>query len=175
MSGLLVKRDDLRETRIDEPEVPEPGEGQASLAVKRFGMTANNVTYAVMGDVMSYWNFFPVAEEGWGRLPTWGFAEVEASEVDGVEPGQRYYGYWPSASHLLVTPKASAGDRGFIDASPHRAELPSAYHRYLRTDTDPFYTEETRGAPDAAAPALLHLVPRRRPARGRRTGHRADR
>ena len=50
-------------------------------------MTANNITYAVMGDVMSYWDFFPTGEEGWGVLPTWGFAEVEASEAEGVEEG----------------------------------------------------------------------------------------
>ena len=141
MGGLLIKRDDLRETRIDEPAVPEPGAGQASLAVKRFGMTANNVTYAVMGDSMSYWDFFQ-GEDGWGRLPTWGFAEVEASEAEGVEVGTRYYGYWPSASHMLATPSRT-GERGFIDASPHRAELPSAYHRYLATASDPFYTEES--------------------------------
>src|SRR5687768_15797326 len=141
VSGLLIKRDDLRETRIDEPGVPSPGAGEASLAVKTFGMTANNVTYAVMGDVMSYWDFFP-AEDGWGRLPTWGFAEVAATEADGIEPGARYYGYWPAASHLLVVP-ARANERGFIDASPHRAELPSAYHRYLRTDSDPFYSEDS--------------------------------
>ncbi len=138
-----MKRDDLRETRIDDPAVPEPGPGQASLEVKTFGMTANNVTYAVMGDVMSYWDFFP-AEEGWGRLPTWGFAEVEAGEAEGVERGARYYGYWPAASHLLVTPRGG-DERGFIDAAPHRAALPSAYHRYLRTDTDPFYTEDSEG------------------------------
>ena len=142
MSGLLVNRGDLRETRIDDPPAPQPASGQATLAVRAFGMTANNVTYAVMGDVMSYWDFFPTGEEGWGRLPTWGFAEVEASEVGGVEPGDRYYGYWPSASHLLVTPERT-DERGFVDASPHRAELPSAYHRYLRTATDPFYGEDS--------------------------------
>ncbi len=142
MSGLLVKRDDLRDVRLDEPATPVPEEGQASLAVRTFGMTANNVTYAVMGEAMSYWDFFPAGEAGWGRLPTWGFAEVAASEAEGVAVGDRYYGYWPSASHLLVTPKG-ADERGFIDASPHRAELPSAYHRYLRTDSDPFYSADS--------------------------------
>ncbi|MGI9019849.1 MAG: DUF2855 family protein [Solirubrobacterales bacterium] len=142
MHGLLIKRDDLRQTRLDRPGEPTPGAGEASLAVKTFGMTANNVTYAVMGEVMSYWDFFPVAEKGWGRLPTWGFAEVEVSEVEGVEPGQRYYGYWPAASRLLVTP-GRVDKRGFVDASPHRAELPSAYHGYLRTDADPFYRSDS--------------------------------
>jgi hypothetical protein len=144
VSGLLVKRDDLRSTRIDEPEVPSPGEGQVLLAVKAFGMTANNVTYAVMGEEMRYWDFFPVSEDGWGRLPTWGFAEVEASEAEGVDVGARYYGYWPAASHLLVEPRR-ADERGFIDGAPHRAELPSAYHRYLRTEHDPFYDGRTEG------------------------------
>ena len=142
MAGLLVKRADLRETRLSDDEKPEPEAGQAVLAVRSFGMTANNVTYAVMGEIMSYWNFFPVSEEGWGRLPTWGFAEVESSDAEGVEPGARLYGYLPACSHLLITP-AGADERGFVDASPHRAELPSAYHRYLETVGDPFYRDDT--------------------------------
>src|SRR5262249_23465503 len=85
--------------------------------------------------------FFP-AEEGWGRVPMWGFAEVARSEAEGVEPGARVYGYIPPSSHLVVTP-ADADERGFIDASPHRAELPSAYQRYLASATDPFYREDT--------------------------------
>ena len=86
MSDFLVKRDELRECRIAESEPPEVGPGQALLRVDSFGLTANNVTYAVMGEAMSYWDFFP-AEDGWGRVPMWGFAEVEASEADGVEVG----------------------------------------------------------------------------------------
>jgi hypothetical protein len=142
MTAFLVKRDDLRECRIADSLAPEPGPGQALLRVESFGMTANNVTYAVMGEAMSYWDFFPVAEQGWGRVPVWGFAAVERSEAEGVEPGTRVYGYLPSSSHLLVTP-ADAGEVGFVDASPHRAALPSAYHRYLATGPDRFYRPET--------------------------------
>jgi uncharacterized protein DUF2855 len=141
MSDFLVKRVDLRECRIAESEVPAPEDGQALLRVERFGMTANNVTYGVMGEAMSYWDFFP-AQEGWGRVPVWGFAEVERSEAAGVETGTRVFGYLPPSSHLLVTP-VRADERGFVDGSPHREALPSAYHRYLATGADPFYGADT--------------------------------
>ena len=41
-----------------------------------------------------------------------------------------------------MTP-ADASDAGFVDGAPHRAALPSAYHRYLATDADPFYRPDT--------------------------------
>jgi len=115
--------------------------GQALLRVDTFGLTANNVTYAVFGEAMSYWDFFP-AEQGWGRVPMWGFAEVERSEAERVEPGTRVFGYLPPSSHLVVAP-ADGGEGGFVDSSPHRAALPSAYHRYLTTGADPFYRADT--------------------------------
>jgi hypothetical protein len=141
MIDFLVRRDDFRDTRIAESETPALGPGQALLRVDTFGLTANNVTYAVMGEAMSYWNFFP-AEEGWGRVPMWGFAEVEASEADGVEVGTRLFGYLPPSSHLVVRPVALENG-GFVDGSPHRKPLPSAYHRYLATAADPFYRADT--------------------------------
>jgi Protein of unknown function (DUF2855) len=141
MTDFLVKRDDLRECRIVAGAVPEIASGQALLRVDSFGLTSNNVTYAVFGEAMSYWDFFP-AEDGWGRVPTWGFAEVERSEAEGVEAGTRLFGYLPPSSHLIVTP-ADASEAGFVDASPHRAALPSAYHRYLATAADTFYAPDT--------------------------------
>src|SRR6478609_1653274 len=141
MTDFLVKRDELRECRIAESEAPAPAAGQALLRIDTFGLTANNITYAVMGEAMSYWDFFP-AGDGWGRVPMWGFAEVERSEADGVEPGTRVYGYLPPSSHLLVTP-VDADPSGFVDGSPHRAALPSAYHRYLATGSDAFYRADT--------------------------------
>ena len=53
-------------------------EGEARLKIESFSVTANNVTYAVAGDAFGYWNFFP-GEEGWGVVPMWGHAFVEAS------------------------------------------------------------------------------------------------
>jgi Protein of unknown function (DUF2855) len=141
MSDFLVKRDDLRSCRVTESDAIEVGPDQALLRVDSFGLTANNVTYAVMGEAMSYWDFFP-AEDGWGRVPVWGFAEVEQSEVEGVQVGARIYGYLPPSSHLLVAPK-SVNAKGFADGSPHRAALPSAYHRYLVSGEDPFYRRDS--------------------------------
>lgn len=141
MTDFLVKRDDLRQCRIAESPAPDLEPGQARLRVDTFGLTANNVTYGLFGEAMSYWDFFP-AEDGWGRIPVWGFAEVGESEADGVEPGTRLFGYLPPSSELVVTPVSVDGG-GFVDGSAHRAALPSAYHRYLASGSDPFYRADT--------------------------------
>ena len=135
--ALEVARDDLTRTELLEVEVPEPADGEAVLRVDRVGLTANNVTYAVIGEAFRYWQFFPAAE-GRGRVPLWGFAEVTASRVDGVEVGQRVYGYLPPASHLVVQP-GRVDARGFRDAAPHRTDLPSPYNAYALTTADPAY------------------------------------
>ena len=143
MTDFLVKRDDLRQSRVEEARRPEIAPGQALLRVDSFGLTANNVTYAVMGEAMSYWRFFP-AEDGWGRVPMWGFAEVERSEAEGVEAGTRALRV-PAA---VLPPGRDPRRRrtsGFVDASPHRAELPSAYHRFLATDAGPLLPAGHRG------------------------------
>jgi hypothetical protein len=111
------------------------------LGIDLFGLTTNNVTYALLGEAMNYWKFFPAEEEGWAHLPVWGFANVVASKAEGVPEGTRVFGYLPSGSHLVVRP-ARASETAFIDASPHRAELPGAYQRYLRTDGNEVYEEE---------------------------------
>jgi hypothetical protein len=127
---LEVKRDDLRSVRWNDDPSPDVGEGQARLRIDQFALTANNVTYAAFGDAMSYWQFFP-AGDGWGRVPVWGFADVEASRADGLPEGERIYGYFPMASHLVVTP-SRLDDGGFVDSTPHRAALPAVYNQYQR-------------------------------------------
>lgn len=134
---FLIARADLHDTRFEEGDAPSPDPGQAVLSVDRFGLTANNITYAAFGEAMSYWKFFP-APEGWGRVPVWGFATVAESRAEGLEEGARIYGYLPPSSELLVTPER-AGAHGFTDGSAHRAGLPATYNSYLRTDADPSY------------------------------------
>ena len=110
------------------------------LGVDAFGLTTNNITYAVMGETMNYWNFFP-AEDGWAHMPVWGFADVVESKAEGVPEGTRVYGYLPPASHLVVQPDRPS-NTDFVDVSPHRVDLPAAYNRYLRTDGNDMYEKE---------------------------------
>jgi Protein of unknown function (DUF2855) len=138
---LEVCRGDLRRTRVIEDPVPEPASGSAVLRVERFAITANNVTYAVMGDALRYWEFFP-ADEPWGLIPVWGFAEVEEPGDTGLARGARMFGYVPMATHLLVEPSRPDGS-GFADTAAHRAGLPAAYNRYRLVDADPVYAAGT--------------------------------
>ena len=140
MADFEVRRDDLRTTRIVETDPPEPGDGEALLRVDRFGLTANNVTYGVMGDALSYWKFFEPSEEGWGRVPVWAYGEVVSANVDGIEPGERFYGFFPMSSYAVLEPHL--GGPGFEDASAHRAELPPVYNRYMRVDPADEHADE---------------------------------
>jgi hypothetical protein len=132
-----VYRGDLRRTRLVERHVTEsdgPADGEARLRVGLFALTANNITYGAFGDLMGYWGFFP-APDGWGRIPVWGFADVETSQVPGLDEGERIYGYFPMSTHLVVRPE-HLRPGGFVDASPHRAGLPPVYNQYQRVGRD---------------------------------------
>ena len=135
-----VKRGDLRESRLVESAKPAGDAlqaGQVLLRIEHFALTANNITYATFGDVMQYWNFFP-AQSGWGRVPVWGFAVVEASYHEQVLVGERVYGYFPMSSHLLVQADRIS-PAGFIDASAHRQPMAAIYNQYTRCASDPGY------------------------------------
>jgi Protein of unknown function (DUF2855) len=125
---LEVRRDDLRTARVHaEPSSLEGG--QTRFVVERFGLTANNVTYGLLGDALGYWSFFPAAEEGWGRVPAWGFATAVESACADVPEGTRIFGYVPMGGELVVKPH-HVGERGFQDGSEHRAQLPAVYNGY---------------------------------------------
>jgi hypothetical protein len=138
MREVHIAKQDIRDTRIALVKQAPVGEGAARLKLDLFALTANNVTYAAMGTgMLGYWDFFP-ASEGFGKVPVWGFATVTESNAPGVEIGARYYGYYPLAETLDVTP-AKAGPRGFSDAAPHRAEKAAIYNQYVNVAADPAY------------------------------------
>jgi Protein of unknown function (DUF2855) len=143
INQLQTDKTALNRTRIVPAPLPSLKSGEALLKIDRLAVTSNNITYAAFGDVphLRYWNFFPTAAEGWGHMPAWGFANVIASTVEGLEVGERFYGYWPIASHLVMQP-IRVGERGFYDGAAHRLDLPSAYNQYQRIRTDAAYRPE---------------------------------
>ncbi|QFU76183.1 DUF2855 family protein [Halioglobus maricola] len=139
LQSFLINREEFADTRWEDTEVPSPGEGQVLLAIDSFALTANNITYAAFGDALQYWAFFP-APASRGILPVWGFAEVVESNCKGIETGERFYGFYPLASHLLVEP-AQVSATSFTDHAEHRRPLPLIYNQYLRSSADALYEE----------------------------------
>jgi len=133
---LLMSRSRFAEMEVEGlSPAPEAADGEVVFKVDRFGLTVNNVTYATFGERLRYWRFFPVEREGMGQVPVWGYGDVVESRVAGIEAGQRFYGYWPTATHLKVQP-GKVGSRAFRDDIAHRTELPEIYNWYQRTDDD---------------------------------------
>jgi predicted esterase len=116
--------------------LPMPS-GQVLVAVDKFAFTANNITYAVLGRQLNYWDFF-AAPDGWGNIPVWGFGDVIASRHNSVPTGARLFGYFPMSTHLVMQP-ANVSPGGLIDGAPRREKLPAIYNRYAieRNDDDP--------------------------------------
>jgi NADPH:quinone reductase-like Zn-dependent oxidoreductase len=142
-----VDRSDLRHTRI--VDTPDPvgmasglADGQVLLEVESFALTSNNVSYAVAGDMLDYWGFFPT-ETPWGRVPVMGIGNVTHSLHADVAVGGRYFGFFPMAGHHVVdaTPTRS----GFGDGAAHRSGHAAAYRSFDRVDDDPAYESSTEG------------------------------
>ena len=137
---FTVGRNDLRRTQwLEEPAAPLEA-GAVRMRIDRFALTSNNITYGAFGDAMSYWGFFPTGDSASGCIPVWGFATVSESRCPGVEPGERFYGYYPMADEVVLRPVHIDAQR-FTDGAAHRRELHAIYNQYLRCSQDPLYRE----------------------------------
>ncbi|WP_299192966.1 DUF2855 family protein [uncultured Erythrobacter sp.] len=134
-----VRKDELTNAVLAEADSGALAEGAVRLKVESFSVTANNITYAVVGDGFGYWNFFPPATEnpeGLGIVPMWGHAKVVESNNAEIAVGERVYGYLPMGSELDVVPgNVSAGS--FADMSAHRQPMSPIYNQYSRLAADP--------------------------------------
>jgi hypothetical protein len=137
---FIVARDDFENCKTIATEIPAADAlPQDALLVKvdRFALTANNITYAVLGDELKYWHLFP-APTGFGNIPVWGFGEVIASQHPNVPVGERLFGYFPMATHLVIE-ATDVSKRGLRDGAAHRQGVAPVYNAYARVGGDPAY------------------------------------
>ncbi|XUU60178.1 DUF2855 family protein [Erythrobacter sp. HA6-11] len=138
-----VRRDDLHSASLAEVALGDLAEGAIRLEIESFSVTSNNITYAVVGAQVGYWNFFP-APDGMGIVPMWGHAKVVESNSDEISVGERIYGYLPMASHLDVIP-GQVSPSGFVDLTDYRQPLPPIYNQYSRLAADPEHDPAREG------------------------------
>lgn len=140
--SLSVALDDFRDTElIPDFAVAESSlkQGEVMVRVCKVALTANSVSYALAGKsgLMRFLDIFP-AIEGRGHIPCWGFGDVIYSTVDGVAVGEKLYGFFPIASHVIL--KADKITKsGFTDTSPHRNVIAPFYSEYSFATKEPGY------------------------------------
>jgi Protein of unknown function (DUF2855) len=145
--AIDINRDDVTKAAVVADNALTVNDGQLLVQIDSYAMTANNVTYAVFGkpaglfgDNQGYWDFF-AERDAPGRLPVWGFATVVESRAEGISAGDQFYGYYPMASHAVLT-VGRASANGFIDVTPRRTTLPPIYNQYQRVSALPDYRAE---------------------------------
>lgn len=141
ITEIWVNRGDFRDARVVRSDVGALAEGEVLVTIDKYGLTSNNVSYAVSGDQIGYWDYFPTGEDGWGKVTVWGMADVVASNSSDIAVGERLYGFFPMSSHLILSPSAVTPSN-FFDAAPHRQALPPLYNQYMRTDAEPDFLRQ---------------------------------
>jgi hypothetical protein len=139
-TDFVVARNDLQQCKAIEMQLPDAAalpDDALLVKVTRFALTANNITYAVLGDQLKYWQLFP-ASNNFGNIPVWGFGEVIASKHPNVAAGESLFGYFPMATHLVIE-AADVSKRGLRDAAAHRQGVSPVYNAYARVSGDPAF------------------------------------
>ena len=131
-----INRSSIREHRFTDHGHRRLDPDEVRLAIDFVAMTSNNVTYAVAGDMLDYWGFFPVGEP-WGHVPAMGYGTVIESTNDRIEVGSRHFGFFPMANEHIV--RAKATDGGFVDIGEHRATHAPAYRQFADVAKDTSY------------------------------------
>ncbi|MDU6494562.1 DUF2855 family protein [Bradyrhizobium sp.] len=130
-NDFIVARQDLETCRTISTERPDrdalPSDALL-VKVDRFAFTANNITYALLGEQLKYWQLFP-APDGFGIIPVWGFGDVIASRNPAVAEGERLFGYFPMATHLCIE-AADISKRSLRDAAAHQAGARVTAHAF---------------------------------------------
>ena len=137
---FVVARNDLQQCKFIETSLPDAAalpDDALLVQVDRFALPTNNITYAVLGDQLKYWELFP-APENFGNIPVWGVGEVIASTHRGIAEGERLFGYFPMATHLVIEP-ADVSKRSLRDAAAHRQGVAPVYNAYARVSGDPAF------------------------------------
>ncbi|KAJ3271670.1 hypothetical protein HDV01_006449 [Terramyces sp. JEL0728] len=138
--GFTIQQDNIKSTAIAQQTINEIPTDAILVQIDRFGLTSNNITYALFGKMMQYFDFFDTGN-GSSHLPIWGFGTVVRSKNDHIKEGEKLYGYFPTASHIVFNPVSIQVDSFQVV----RENLPAdrvVYNTYYRQSVDPEYIAE---------------------------------
>ncbi|RDW76866.1 DUF2855 family protein [Aspergillus mulundensis] len=144
---VVSKLDNRRHATVQVPPPTNPlRPSSVRVRTSLLGLTSNNLTYAMGGSVLGWWDAYPLPDawpapyenQTWGIVPAWGFAVVLETTVPDITPGTTLFGLWPTSScpvDLELTTADPQLPGHWQEVSPHRQTLASFYNRYTIVDT----------------------------------------
>ena len=140
---LLVNRNDFADVALVTTNKSLLAQGHIRVSIGPWALTANNITYMAVGDMIGYWNFFNPKDygidmDGFGRMPVWGYAKVTESKCADIAVDTLIYGFFPIAQSFDMKP-VKLMPLGFQDGMSHRTELHPVYNGYTFVDKDPSF------------------------------------
>ncbi|CAG8909910.1 unnamed protein product [Penicillium egyptiacum] len=147
MGVHVVSKLDNRQHATFDLEVAQKELSESSVRIRTqlISLTSNNLTYALMGEFLHWWDTYPVSEDypapynnssAWGIVPAWGYATVEETTIPELTKGTLLYGFWPTSSTPTdLKLKAGSPEGHWIETSGHRQQLMPLYNRYTVTPT----------------------------------------
>ncbi|KAH7393903.1 hypothetical protein DE146DRAFT_111175 [Phaeosphaeria sp. MPI-PUGE-AT-0046c] len=126
---------------------PESSLPPSSISIRPLilGLTTNNLTYARFGAFMGWYDIYPLPSSvpppftdtsTFGRVPAWGYAEIVASNVPGIDAGMSVYGFLPigttteTFSVEFATHAGAKMSTQLVVTSAHRQHVWKVYNRY---------------------------------------------
>ena len=140
---LLVNKADFADVALVNTEAGDLADGFIRVAIGPWALTANNITYLAVGDMIGYWKYFEpkdygIEMDGYGRMPVWGYAQVTETKCVDIAVGTLIYGFFPVAQTLDMKP-TKLTPLGFQDGKDHRTNLHPVYNGYTFVDKDPSF------------------------------------
>ena len=122
----------IRETQFVDPGT-ETWRPVVRFDIDFVALTSNNVTYAVAGDLLDHWGFFP-GELPWGRVPAMGYGTV-IQWATATSRKCRHFGFFPMADQHIVL--ANGTDAGLFGIGVHQGPHATAYRQFADVAKDP--------------------------------------
>lgn len=125
---------------VDASLLPPLAEGSVRIRSHVISISVNNMGYATLGDVLGWWNTYPVPailpapyndQKLWGIVPAWGYGKVVESKDASLPEGTLIWGYWPTSDLPVDFAFEPAAEKGYLwEVSAHRKVLMSVYNFY---------------------------------------------
>jgi hypothetical protein len=141
-STFVVNKEKLDQTVFIEKNIPPLQESEVLFEVEKYYLSSSNITYAVTGNKLKYWDFFP-QKDNYGAIPVWAYLRVIKSKNEKIKVGDLYFGLSPMGNHFKVEP-GNYAPHGFSDVAQHRSKLLAPYNFYTKIFPEHYKSTEDK-------------------------------